>query len=584
MAKETAGRRGRRSTDIRLLTIALLIVGAWATIGYRLYQVQVVDSAAYTAAAERQRVRVQETAAARGTIFDREGRELAVSIEARTIYANPRQIDDAGSTALALSRVLPLDIDRLRERLLADSTFVFVARQVEPDDAAKVEALELAGIHFLNEPKRVYPSGSLAAHAVGFVNIDSQGIEGLEAQYDSMLTGTPGRILAERAAGGQVIPHGRLEIEPAIPGADLIISIDREIQFMAHRACLDTLVSTLADRCTVVAVDPETFEIMAMVVVPSFDPSDRSDADISNGVLTNTAVRSLYEPGSTQKAVTVSAALEEGIVDWDTQYLVHDEIEVVEGACDDSGVVEWGCFTDFSPHPPEVLTVRDCVRLSSNVCTVKIGQDLGKGHLVSYLDAFGYGARTGIDFPGEAKGTVNLPNGCSTCPASASIGYSLSVSPLQMASVYATIANGGVRLEPRLVTGIVNEYGVAEPPHTPPRRVLSDSTSRLVRLMLKAVVDSGTGTRAAVPGYTVGGKTGTTRKFDYSLGVYTDNYVASFVGMAPIDDPRLVIAVVVDAPRGGASIYDRTGGAVAAPLFSRVMEGSLHQMGVSPDA
>ena len=584
MRKRERARKGRRSTDIRLLTIALLVVGSWATIGFRLYQVQVVDSAAYTAAAERQRVRVEETAAARGTIFDREGRELAVSIEARTVYANPRQIVDPGSTALALSKVLPLDIDRLREKLLADTTFVFVARQVEAGDAAKVAALELPGIHFLTEPKRVYPSGSLAAHAVGFVNIDSQGIEGLEAQYNSLLTGTPGRILAERAAGGQVIPHGRLEIQPAIPGADLIISIDREIQFMAHRACVDTLVATLADRCTVVALDPETFEIMAMVIVPSFDPADRSDADIASGVLANTAVRSLYEPGSTQKAVTVSAALEEGIVDWDTQYLVHDKIEVVEGACADNDEVEWGCFTDFSPHPPEVLTVRDCVRRSSNVCTVKIGQDLGKSHLVAYLDAFGYGAHTGIDFPGEAKGTVNLPRGCSTCPASASIGYSLSVSPLQMASVYATIANDGVRLEPRLVTGIVNGDGVTTPPQKQPHRVLSDSTSRLVRLMLKAVVDSGTGTRAAVPGYTVGGKTGTTRKFDYSLGVYTDHYVASFVGMAPIDDPELVIAVVVDAPRAGASISDRTGGAVAAPLFSRVMEGSLHQMGVSPDA
>ena len=192
MGEKVIGRRGRRSADIRLLTIALLFVGIWATIGYRLYQIQIVDSAAYTEAAERQRIRVEETAAARGTIFDREGRELAVSIEARTIYADPRQIVDAGSTALALTKVLPLDIDWLREKLLTDSTFVYLARQVEEDDATRVEALQLPGIHFVAEPKRVYPSGSLAAHAVGFVNIDSQGIEGLEAQYDSLLTGTPG--------------------------------------------------------------------------------------------------------------------------------------------------------------------------------------------------------------------------------------------------------------------------------------------------------------------------------------------------------------------------------------------------------
>ena len=578
----------RRSADVRLLSIALLFIGAWVTIAYQLFQIQVVDYREYTAAAERQRIRVEETGAARGTIYDRQGRELAVSIEARSIYANPRQVVDAAAAALALSDALGLDIDRLREKLLANTTFVFLARQVEVAEAEAVEALNLPGVHFLNEPKRVYPSGSLAAHAVGFVNVDSQGIEGLEAQYNDLLTGIPGHILAERAAGGQVIPHGRFEVEPAVPGADLVISIDREIQFMAHRACVETVVTTNAKRCTVVALDPFTFEILAMVVVPSFDPSDRTEQDIANGTLTNAAVRSLYEPGSTQKAVTISAALEEGVVDWDTQYLVYDSIEIVNGACTNQGEdgenAIFGCYTDFSAHPPEVMTVRDCVRLSSNVCTVKIGQALGRDRLRDYLDAFGYGSSTGVDFPGEALGTVNLPTSCSTCPASAAIGYSISVSPLQMASVYATIANGGLRMEPRLVSGVVTTDGVTRQPAPTSTRVISEDTARRVRLMLKSVVDSGTGVKAAVPGYTVGGKTGTTRKFDFDLGRYSDEYVASFVGMAPVDHPRLVMAVVVDAPNSGEPVAARTGGVVAAPLFSRVMEGSLHQMGVGPDA
>ncbi|MCY4370120.1 MAG: penicillin-binding protein 2 [bacterium] len=578
----------RRSADVRLLSIALLFIGAWLTIAYQLFQIQVVDYREYTAAAERQRIRVEETGAARGTIYDRQGRELAVSIEARSIYANPRQVVDAAAAALALSDALGLDIDRLREKLLADTTFVFLARQVEVAEAEAVEALNLPGVHFLNEPKRVYPSGSLAAHAVGFVNVDSQGIEGLEAQYNDLLTGIPGHILAERAAGGQVIPHGRFEVEPAVPGADLVISIDREIQFMAHRACVETVVTTNAKRCTVVALDPFTFEILAMVVVPSFDPSDRTEQDIANGTLTNAAVRSLYEPGSTQKAVTISAALEEGVVDWDTQYLVYDSIEIVNGACTNQGEdgenAIFGCYTDFSAHPPEVMTVRDCVRLSSNVCTVKIGQALGRDRLREYLDAFGYGSSTGVDFPGEALGTVNLPTSCSTCPASAAIGYSISVSPLQMASVYATIANGGLRMEPRLVSGVVTTDGVTRQPAPTSTRVISEDTARRVRLMLKSVVDSGTGVKAAVPGYTVGGKTGTTRMFDFDLGRYSDEYVASFVGMAPVDHPRLVMAVVVDAPNSGEPVAARTGGVVAAPLFSRVMEGSLHQMGVGPDA
>lgn len=581
-----ARRRGGRSGDVRLLTIAILLAAAWATIGYELFRIQVIDHREYAAAAERQRIRVEETGAARGAIYDRQGRELAVSIESRSIYANPRQIVDAGSVALALSEVLGLDVVRLQESLLADTTFVFVARQVELAQAEAVEALNLPGVHFLNEPKRVYPSGSLAAHVVGFVDVDSRGIEGLEAQYDDLLTGTPGRILAERAAGGQVIPHGRFEVEPAIPGADLVVSIDREIQFMAHRACTEAVEETGANRCTLVAMDPSTFEILAMVVVPSFDPSNRTEQDIADGTLVNAAVRSLFEPGSIQKAVTVSAALEEGVVDWDTQYLVHDRIEVVEGACvdqeDDSEI--FGCYQDFSPHPPEVMTVKDCIRASSNVCTIKIGRALGVQRLRNSLAAFGYASPTGVDFPGEATGNINLPSSCSTCPASAAIGYSLSVTPLQIAAVYATIANGGTRMAPRLVRGIVTADGMTREPDGESTRVISEDAARGIRFMLQSVVDSGTGVRAAVPGYTAGGKTGTSRKFDAELGRYSDEYVASFAGMAPVDAPRLVIAVVVDAPNSGQPVIERTGGAVAAPVFARVMEGSLHQMGVEPDA
>ena len=296
------------------------------------------------------------------------------------------------------------------------------------------------------------------------------------------------------------------------------------------------------------------------------------------------AVRSVYEPGSTQKAVTVAAALNEGVVDWDTQYLVQDEYEVVEDTCAGDGDQGFGCYRDFSPHEPIVMTVRDCVRLSSNVCMVKIGRDLGVDKLRSYLEAFGYGQVTGIDYPGEAAGAVNLPHGCPTCPASASIGYSLSVTALQMASVYSTIANGGVRMGPRLMIGWADGDGLRQTEPSAGTRVITEDTARTVRLLLKSVVDSGTGTNAAVPGYTVAGKTGTTRRFDFDIGAYTTDYVSSFVGMAPVDDPRLVIVVVVDSPQVGSTVAERTGGAVAAPAFSRIMEASLHQMGVRPDA
>ena len=567
MATNKPRRLVKQSTDVRLLSIALIFAGCWVFVGYQLYQVQVVDAAVYREAADRQLIRVEETAAVRGTIFDRQNRELAITSQSRSIYADPRQIEDPSGTASVLSELLDVDIHALRDKLYSESTFQFIARQVDTDTAA-----------------RVYPYGPLAAHVVGFVNIDSEGIEGIEAEYDDLLTGVPGRVLAERAARGQLIPQGRTEIEPAVAGADLVLAIDREIQFMAYRECVEALAVAQAKRCIAVAMDPETFEVLAMAVAPAFDPSARTPDDIESSRLINMAVRSVYEPGSTQKAVTVAAALNEGVVAWDTQYLVQDQFEVVENTCEGDGDRGFGCYRDFSPHEPMVMTVRDCVRLSSNVCLVKIGRDLGVDKLRSYLEAFGYGQVTGIDYPGEAGGAVNLPNGCPTCPASASIGYSLSVTALQMASVYSTIANGGFRLEPRLMIGWADGDGLRHTEPSPGTRVISEDTARTVRLLLKSVVDSGTGTNAAVSGYTVAGKTGTTRRFDSDVGAYTADYISSFVGMAPVDDPRLVIAVVVDSPQVGSTVAERTGGAVAAPAFSRIMEASLHQMGVRPDA
>ncbi|MDE0710211.1 MAG: penicillin-binding protein 2, partial [bacterium] len=548
MATNKPRRLVKQSTDVRLLSIALIFVGCWLFIGYQLYQVQVVDAAVYREAADRQLIRVEETAAVRGTIYDRQNRELAITSQSRSIYADPRQIEDPSGTASVLSELLDIDIHALRDKLYSDTTFQFIARQVDTDTAARVEDLELPGIHLLPEPRRVYPYGPLAAHVVGFVNIDSEGIEGIESEYDDLLTGIPGRVLAERAARGQLIPQGRTEIEPAVAGADLVLAIDREIQFMAYRECVETLEVAQAKRCIVVAMDPHTFEVLAMAVAPAFDPSGRTQDDIESGRLINRAVRSVYEPGSTQKAVTVAAALNEGVVDWDTQYLVQDQYEVVPDTCQDDGGQEFGCYRDFSPHEPMVMTVRDCVRLSSNVCMVKIGRDLGVDRLRSYLEAFGYGQLTGIDYPGEAGGAVNLPHGCPTCPASASIGYSLSVTALQMASVYSTIANGGVRLGPRLMIGWADGDGLQQAEGSDGTRVISEDTARTVRLLLKSVVDSGTGTNAAVPGYTVAGKTGTTRRFDPDVGAYTTDYISSFVGMAPVDDPRLVLVVVVDSP------------------------------------
>lgn len=556
--------------------MGLVFLAAWGVIGFRLFTVQVVQAAELQERALSQRLTTQELAADRGTIFDRQGRELAVSIDATTVYANPQQVVDPVTTANVLGGLLGVDVAELEADLRGDGTFVFVARQLEFELAQQARDLELPGIHFVEEPKRVYPSGSLGAHVIGFVDIDSNGIEGLEAQYNDLLTGQPGQMLVERDVNDRyVIPTGQYEVVPAVPGADLVTTIDREIQFAAEQSCAAALERTLAARCTIVVMDPDTFEVLAMVVAPTFNPGDRSGVDPASGVFTNAAVRSQYEPGSTQKLVTVAAAIEEGVVEWNTQYLVPDHIEVVENACSDGAIK--GCYQDATEHPEEIMTVQQCVTVSSNVCTIKIQQDLGQDRLADYLDDFGYGSLTGIDFPGEQSGNVNLATGCPTCGASAAIGYSVSVTPLQMAAVYSTIANDGVWLEPSLVSHIVDGAGVPTETQSQARRVVSENTAQTMRVLLQSVVESGTGRRAAIEGYSVGGKTGTTRRFVEGEG-YTDEFVVSFIGMAPIDDPELVVAVVIDAPE-----VDQAGGLAAAPVFAEVMEKALHQMGIGPD-
>ncbi len=569
--------RRSRATDYRLIAVAVGLILAWAAVGIRLFQVQVVKADELAAMGLDQRLTVKELAADRGNIFDREGRELAITVDATTIYANPRQVTTPEVTASVLAAALGLDTAAVLDKLTSDRSFVFIARQVEWEQAEPVTALGHPGIHWYTEPKRVYPAGRMAAQVIGFVNIDNQGIEGLEFGYDEELSGSPGRLEAEQDPEGRLITFGEYDVVPAVPGSDLITTIDREIQFIAEEVCEDTIVRTGAQRCSVVVLDPDSGEVLAMVTLPSFDPGDR--AGIDSDRYRNWAALSVFEPGSTQKLVTVAAALEEKAVSAATTFEVPDQIEIVPGACPDNEDV-YGCFTDNTPHEPRIMSVTDIVTRSSNVGTILIGQELGEEKLADYLGAFNYGSHTGIDFPGEAAGEINLAAGCQSCPASAAIGYSVSVTELQMAAVYATIANDGVWVQPHLVKEIVDGIGVRSPMDPEHRRVVSEDSARIMRLLLQNVVESedGTGQQARVSGYTVGGKTGTTRRFEEGEG-YTDDFVASFIGMAPVDEPEIVVAVVVDAP-----LSDNTGGRAAAPAFAEIVERTLHQMGVAPDA
>ncbi|MEE8456896.1 MAG: penicillin-binding protein 2, partial [Acidimicrobiia bacterium] len=410
---------------------------------------------------------------------------------------------------------------------------------------------------------------------IGLLRLDdNSGIEGLERTFDSELKGRPGKIIVEVDPGGRVIPQGEVLIEPAVAGSDIITTIDREIQFAAEQALTKAIQKTNAVAAAIVVLLPETGEIVAMASWPGLDLNDRSV--VTPAVLRNRAVADVYEPGSTLKTVTIAAAIEEGVV---TPLTPIDTPRAVT-----IGEFEYQDHSNF----PEWMPVEDVLSRSSNVGTIEIQRRLGNELHYEYLTAFGLGRPSGFDIAGERQGTLD-PTALwtRTSGSSIAIGYAVGTTALQMAAVYATIANDGVWTEPYLVEEIIRPDGtrIGTQPRT--RRVLSVATAREMRRMLGRVVetDKGTGRRARMSDYTSGGKTGTSQKFDVEAGVYSDETTASFIGMAPLDDPKVVVVVVLDSPNG--LLPDGTdlsfGGAAAAPVFAEVTQNALHQLGVAPD-
>lgn len=559
--------RPRRALNARLVSVGVLLVLAWTMVGYRLTVVQGAHAEEFAARGIEQRLQTETLAAERGTIFDRDGRELAVSVEGVTVYANPHEISDPEGVASLLAPLVSRNPTDLAQELAGDEAFVYIARQLEPERAEPIRAAGLPGIHFLSEARRVYPTGPLASHVVGFVETgDNAGLEGVELYYEDALAGTPGAMIVERDPYGRVIPQGEYRVQPAEQGSDLVLTIKTEIQYAANNALQEALERTGAISGSIVVLDPESGEILAMVNLPTFDPNDRAGAPVE--ALRNRAVTDLFEPGSTQKLVTISGALEAGVVSPTTSFDIPSSIEILDTV-----------FKDVTIHPDQ-LTVTEIVAHSSNLGTILVGDRLGIKDLYSYMYAYGQGRESGIDFPGEAGGVLRPPDEwcITTCLAGTSIGYHVSVTPLQMAMVYATVANDGMWVQPHLVRSVVDGDGNEVEKMPLARRVISAETAAEMRIMLEAVVERGTGGAAVVPGYRVGGKTGTTKKYLTQAQEYSDDQVvASFIGMAPIDDPKVVVAVVLDSPQDFAS-----GGRGAAPVFSEVMLAALHQVGVAP--
>ncbi len=588
MAARPAARR-RGPAQIRVAMMGLFLVLVWVGLGYRLFEVQVVRAAEYEPKSLQQRVRTVVIDAPRGTIFDRNLDPLAVTVEARAIFAVPVEMDDPLYATQVVAAITGQSADTARANIERSETFAYLARQVDPSVAAEVKAQNLKGVYVVPEPKRAYPAGALASPVVGLVTTDEDdritGLEGLELVYEDVLSGEPGLIEYEAAASQvRAIPQAGIRQEiPAVRGDDLISTIDSSLQYTAYDVCRRRLEVTAAIGCSIVVLEVETGQVLALVEAPSFDPVTRTVVDPVTEDQTrfsNFAIRGTYEPGSVQKLITIASALDAGIVDIDTVIPdVGDTIETSAGACKSKTDDIYGCFKDSSPHATEDMTVHQIFTRSSNVGTIKVQQRVGPEILEDYIKRFGLGRLTGVDFNGEAAGSFQLDPNCSSCQASAAIGYSVAVTPLQMAAAYAAIGNDGVWIEPSLVMAKVDQNGNRTYMQGESREVVSERTAWVMRQILADVVTDGTGSAARVEGYRVGGKTGTALKLGAD-GRYTDWTNASFVGMAPIDDPKVVVAVMIDSP----AFEFRYGGAAAAPAFAEVMEAALNQLGVIPDA
>ncbi|MGH2682663.1 MAG: peptidoglycan D,D-transpeptidase FtsI family protein [Actinomycetota bacterium] len=550
----------------RLVALLAALVLAFLSVGGRLMVLQLRDAEQYEAMALDQRVHRVELPATRGSILDRAGRVMALSLPAAAIYADPLLVRDPAGTASRLAPLLDLPPRQLRRALSAPRRFVYLARRVDLDVARKIERLSLPGIGLLDESKRHYPAGGLGSQVVGFVGIDDVGLAGLELEYEDLLAGRPGEMVVEQDPAGRAIPQGERRVVPPAAGADIVLTIDRDLQYQAERALAAAVKANQAKGGSVVIMDPATGGILAMATYPRFDANRFSEAEPE--VIRNRPVTDVYEPGSVNKVITAAAALEEGIIS------LHEVLRVP-----DNFLLGDKVFHDAHGHPVERMTLTDIIAKSSNIGTIMVADRLGKERLDSYLRRFGFGVETGIRFPGEADGILlEAEDWWVTSMGTIPIGQGIAVTPLQMLSVYATVANEGVRVEPTLVRGHVEPGGRFVRKPTPARRrVVSARTARTLSRMLAQAVREGTGGAAEIPGYWVAGKTGTARKpLEDALG-YSDRYIASFLGFSPARDPRIVVAAILDEP---VTVY---GGIAAAPLFREVTRFALAHLQVAPE-
>jgi cell division protein FtsI (penicillin-binding protein 3) len=571
LSKVFAQSRSKPDVSLSRALFVAAFIGFWMLIVCaRLVYLQFSQHEGLANRARQQQQNSIDTAPQRGELLDRQGRELARSVQTVSLFLDPDGLDlgQLECTANELARSLNLKSKDLladfREAQDAKKRFVWVARRLDADQANKLTALNLPGVQSVLEPKRYYPNGSLAAHVLGYVGLDGDGLGGLERSFNEKISGEPGKLFVEKDATGK--PYQSYEIA-AKPGQTVVLTIDQSIQYEAEQALSEAVKNSHAKSGSVIVLDPRSGDILALANAPTFDPNNvaASSADARS----NWALQNIYEPGSTFKIVAFSAALEKKLA------RVDERIDCQMGAITVAGRV----VHDHKKFG--VLTLSEALEKSSNVAAIKLGLRVGDPAMYEYITRFGFGSKTGIELPGETAGILRkVERWQPSSIGSIAMGQEVGVTPVQMVAAFGALANDGLRVAPHIIREVRNEGGaVVYQPQPEQRRVLSAETAISLRGMLEGVTLHGTAKKAQLDGYSAAGKTGTAQKIDPKTRAYSKTkFVGSFVGFAPVSNPQVVIIVVIDEPTGAYH-----GGDVAAPVFRQIAEQILPILGVEPD-
>jgi cell division protein FtsI (penicillin-binding protein 3) len=537
-------------------------------VGGRAFQLQVLQGEKLMRLGERQHLKEWIVLPKRGALFDRAGEPLALSMESQSVYARPHRIQDSPELSRNLAQILNINSADIHQKISTAKPFVWLKRQISPDEAEKIQALNVDGVGMFYEPNRYYPQGQLAGQLLGFVGRDSEGLEGLELQYNDYIRGEAGSSVAERDALGRRVLVQGVEGLQIPPGGDVHLTLDTSIQHLAEKQLAATVVKYRAKAGVAIVVEPFTGEVLALANYPAFDPNNFSQQSAQQR--RNRAVADSFEPGSTFKTILAAAALEEGVVGKEDLFYC------------EMGKYPYAGKIIHDTHPNGWLSFSKILQVSSNIGFTKVAEKLKRDRYFKYIEKFGFGHVTGIDVPGEVPGLLRKVESWSAIDlATHAFGQGIATTPMQLVMAYAAIANGGFLMRPYVTRRVLSPQGevlLENQPHVV-RRVISEKTSRLLASMLTEVTnEGGTGVMASLEGFEVAGKTGTAQKADLAHGGYAaKKRVGSFVGFVPANDPRLVALVLIDEPE--VNVY---GGVVAAPVFRNIAQGALRRLAVAP--